>query len=121
MDILFFFTACLCLAETIDLFTEKDFLLFMGSKMDERDYDTQKMFRVEKWLFAADTLGCFILTKGAWIGLFGQLTVIFILFITVIVHVWVFNDERFMSPSGIKKKQQKKAARASQRDRKKKG
>ena len=120
MDMLFFFAACLGLAETIDLFMGKDFLMFMGSKMDERDYVREKVFRVEKWLFAADTMGCFILSKGSWIGFWGQMTVIFILFITVILHIWVFNDERFLSPSGIKKKQQKKERRAAWRAQKKK-
>ncbi len=121
MDILFFFAACLGLAETVDLFMGKDFLMFMGSKIDERDYNLQKVFRVEKWLFAADTLGCFILSRGSWIGLWGQMAVILILLLTVIMHTWVFNDERFMSASGIKKKQQKKEARRVWREQKKKG
>ena len=60
MDMLFFFVACLGLAETIDLFMGKDFLIFMGDKMDEKDYDLPKIFAVEKWLFAADTIGCFM-------------------------------------------------------------
>ena len=79
MDMLFFFVACLGLAETVDLFMGKDFLMFMGDKMDEKDYDLPKVFSVEKWLFAADTIGCFILTKGSWIGLWGQVIVLFLL------------------------------------------
>ena len=119
MDMLFFFVACLGLAETIDLFMGKDFLIFIGDKMDEKDYDLPKVFAVEKWLFAADTIGCFILTKGSWIGFWGQIIVLFLLFITLIVHTWVFNDERFMSASGIKKKQLKKEAKQAWKNRKK--
>ena len=48
MDMLFFFVACLGLAETVDLFMGKDFLIFMGDKMDEKDYDLPKVFAVEK-------------------------------------------------------------------------
>jgi len=77
------------------------------------------IFAVEKWLFAADTIGCFILTKGSWIGFWGQIIVLFLLFITLIVHTWVFNDERFMSASGIKKKQLKKEAKQAWKNRKK--
>lgn len=119
MDMVFFLVACLGLAETIDLFMGKDFLMFMGNKMDEKDYDLQKVYGVEKWLFAADTIGCFLLTRGSWIGFWGQVMVIFLLFITVIMHTWVFNDERFLSPSGIKKKQQGKEARKAWKDKKK--
>ncbi len=46
MDMLFFFAACLGLAETVDLFMGKDFLIFMGKQMDEKDYDTEKVFKV---------------------------------------------------------------------------
>ena len=60
MDMLFFFAACLGLAETVDLFMGKDFLIFMGKQMDEKDYDTEKVFKVERWLFAADAIGCFM-------------------------------------------------------------
>ena len=42
MDMLFFFVACLGLAETVDLFMGKDFLMFMGNKMDEKDYEDRK-------------------------------------------------------------------------------
>lgn len=55
MDMLFFFAGCLGLAETVDLFFGKDFLIFMGNQVEEKDYDLKKLFRVEKWLFAADT------------------------------------------------------------------
>ena len=119
MDMLFFFVACLGLAETIDLFMGKDFLIFMGKQVEEKDYDLKEVFQVEKWLFAADTLGCFILTRGSLIGFWGQMTVILILFTTLFIHTWVFNNEKFMTASGIKKKQQRKEAREAWRDRKK--
>lgn len=119
MDMLFFFAACLGLAETVDLFMGKDFLIFMGKQVEEKDYDTEKVFRVEKWLFAADTLGCFVLSKGDWIGFWGQMVVIFILFLTLAGHMWVFNHEGFMTESGIKKKEKKKAVREAWREKKK--
>ncbi len=119
MDMLFFFAACLGLAETVDLFMGKDFLIFMGSQAEEKDYDLEKVFRVEKWLFAADTIGCFILTKGSLIGFWGQIAVILILMVTLFAHVWVFNNEKFMTEHGREKKQKKKEARIAWRNRKK--
>lgn len=119
MDMLFFFAACLGLAETVDLFMGKDFLIFMGKQVEEKDYDLQKVFKVEKWLFAADTIGCFILTKGSLIGFWGQIAVLVILFATLFFHMWVFNNEKFMTPSGLKKKQGKKDARTAWKNRKK--
>ena len=58
MDMLFFFAACLGLAETVDLFMGKDFLIFMGKQMDEKDYDTEKVFKVERWLFEIGRASC---------------------------------------------------------------
>lgn len=120
MDMLFFFAGCLGLAETVDLFLGKDFLIFMGSQVEEKDYDLEKVFRVEKWLFAADTIGCFILMKGSLIGFWGQMVVLLILMITLFAHGWVFNHESFMTEYGLKKKQKKKEARIAWRNRKKK-
>ncbi|MDO4329610.1 MAG: hypothetical protein Q4C66_09770 [Lachnospiraceae bacterium] len=120
MDMLFFFAGCLGLAETVDLFFGKDFLIFMGNQVEEKDYDLEKLFRVEKWLFVADTIGCFILTRGSLIGFWGQMVVILILLITLVIHGWAFNNEKFMTAHGLKKKQQKKEARIAWRNRKKK-
>ncbi len=119
MDMLFFFAACLGLAETVDLFMGKNFLIFMGKQMDEKDYDTEKVFKVERWLFAADAIGCFILSKGSLVGFWGQMAVLAILFATLFLHAWVLNSEKYMTASGIKKKQGKRAAREAWRNRKK--
>lgn len=119
MDMLFFFAGCLGLAETVDLFMGKDFLIFMGKQMEEKDYDLKKLYQAEKWLFAADTIGCFILMKGSLIGFWGQMAVILILFITLFIHGWIFNNEKFMTPYGIKKKEKKKELREAWRNRKK--
>lgn len=119
MDTLFFFAACLGLAETIGLFKGRDFLLFAGKETDDRDYDTGKVFRAERWLFAADTIGCFILSKGSRIGFWEQTAVIVILGATLFGHVWVLNSEKFMTPSGIQKKREKKKDRASRGKQKK--
>ena len=53
MDALFMFMGALCLAEGVCLFAGKDFLMFVGSTRKE-DYDLEKMFRVEKWIFLVD-------------------------------------------------------------------
>ncbi|MDO5417980.1 MAG: hypothetical protein Q4F29_12320 [Lachnospiraceae bacterium] len=118
-DMLFFLMACLGLAETVDLFMGKDFIIFFGSQVEEKDYDTKKVFAVEKWLFAADTIGCFLLSKGAFLGFAGQMTVIVLLLLTLAAHGWVFNNEKFMTESGLLKKQRKKEARIAWRNRKK--
>ena len=59
MDILFFLTGCLGLAETIDLFCGKDFLIFISDSIDPKKYNLKKVYAVEKWLFAIDTLSLF--------------------------------------------------------------
>ena len=53
MDTLYMFMGALCLAEGICLFTGKDFLMFMGSTKKE-DYNLDKVFQVEKWIFLVD-------------------------------------------------------------------
>ena len=59
MDILFFLIGCLFLAETIDLFCNRDFLIFVSDTINPADYDIKKVYSVEKWLFAIDTLASY--------------------------------------------------------------
>ena len=44
MDILFFLTGCLGLAETIDLFCGKDFLIFISDSIDPKKYNLKKVY-----------------------------------------------------------------------------
>ena len=53
MDTLYMFMGALCLAEGICLFTGKDFLMFYGLHQKE-DYNLDKVFQVEKWIFLVD-------------------------------------------------------------------
>ena len=119
MDMLFFLIACLGLAETVDLFMGKDFLIFMGKNVRDEDYDLPKVYSVEKWLFAADTIACFILSRGAAFGFQVQIAVIVFLLVTLVIHSWVFNSEKFLNKTGRKHRQQKKEARIAWRNRKK--
>ena len=94
MDMLFFLTGCLALAETVDLFCGKDFIIFLTDSIRPEDYDVKKVFRVEKWLFAIDTLALFGI---AWHlgGFYGDLLLLGILFLTLLGHVWVFKSAAF--------------------------
>lgn len=56
MDLIFWFMGGLCIAEGIDLFMGKDFMIFVGTNVDKSDYDVDKVYAVEKWLFLADAL-----------------------------------------------------------------
>ena len=70
MDLLYMFMGALCLAEGIALFTGKDFLMFVGSTKKE-DYDLDKVFRVEKWVFTADAACSFGCPTSWGSGFFG--------------------------------------------------
>ena len=82
MDLLYMFMGALCLAEGIALFTGKDFLMFVGSTKKE-DYDLDKVFRVEKWVFTADAA-----VEAILLAVFGA---------TLFIHVYVFKSRKFRS------------------------
>ena len=84
------FMGALCLAEGIALFTGKDFLMFVGSTKKE-DYDLDKVFRVEKWVFTADAACSFGVGANRLPG-----TVEAIL-LAVFIHVYVFKSRKFRS------------------------
>lgn len=96
MDIIFFLTGCLCLAETIDLFCDKDFLIFISDSIDPADYNIKKVYSVEKWLFAIDTLASFSLSFHLG-GLYGDVLMIGIIFATLAAHWNVFKSPKFRS------------------------
>ena len=81
MDILFFLTGCLGLAETIDLFCGKDFLIFISDS-------------VEKWLFAIDTLSLFGMAFHLGGGT-GDLVLAAVVLVTLFAHVYVFKSRNF--------------------------
>lgn len=94
MDILFFLTGCLGLAETIDLFCGKDFLIFISDSIDPKNYNLTKIYSVEKWLFALDTLSLFGMAFHVF-GNSGDLLFTAVILATLIAHVYVFKSPGF--------------------------
>ena len=86
MDTLFFVTGCLGLAETIDLFCQKDFLIFISSSIDPADYDLQKVYAVEKCLFGIS------FHVG---GYYGDWFLLAVVMFTLILHWRVFKSPAF--------------------------
>lgn len=99
MDFLFFLTGCLGLAETIDLFCGKDFLIFIGDSIDPKEYDLRRVYAVEKWLFAIDTLALFGLSFHAG-GFYGDLLLIGVILATLAAHVYIFKSRQFRIEKG---------------------
>ena len=110
MDTLFFVTGCLGLAETIDLFCQKDFLIFISGSIDPADYDLQKVYAVEKWLFAIDTLCLFGISFHVG-GYYGDWFLLAVVMFTLILHWRVFKSPAFRrdkDPKGAGGKKRKK-------------
>lgn len=97
MDMIFFLTGCLGLAETIDLFCDKDFLIFISDSINPADYDIKKVYAVEKWLFAVDTIAMFSISFGVG-GLSGIIFMMGVIFITLFAHWHVFKSPKFRAP-----------------------
>ena len=85
---------CLGLAETIDLFCGKDFLIFISDSIDPKKYNLKKVYAVEKWLFAVDTLSLFGIAFHLG-GDVGDLVLSAIILATLFVHVYVFKSRSF--------------------------
>ena len=94
MDILFFLTGCLGLAETIDLFCGKDFLIFISDSIDPNKYNLKKVYAIEKWLFAIDTLSLFGMAFHLGGGT-GDLVLAAVVLVTLFAHVYVFKSRNF--------------------------
>ena len=101
MDILFFLTGCLGLAETIDLFCGKDFLIFISDSIDPKKYNLKKVYAVEKWLFAIDTLSLFGMAFHLGGGT-GDLVLAAVVLVTLFAHVYVFKSRNFASSSNTR-------------------
>lgn len=97
MDILFFLIGCLFLAETIDLFCNRDFLIFVSDTINPADYDIKKVYSVEKWLFAIDTLASYSISFHLG-GMIGDFVMLAVIFATMIAHWWVFKSPKFRVP-----------------------
>ena len=95
MDLLFMFMGGLCLAEGIGLFTGKDFLMFVGSTKKE-DYDLDKVFGVEKWIFMADAACSFGMGSGRFSGTV-EARLMAVFGATLFIHVYVFKSRKFRS------------------------
>lgn len=94
MDLLFLFMGGLCIAESIDLFSGKDFLIFVGSNVKKSDYDVDKVYAVEKWVFLADAVCSFLIASGR-ISEQLEWALMIIFGLTLILHVYVFKSKRF--------------------------
>lgn len=111
MDILFFVTGCLGLAETIDLFCGKDFLIFISDSIDPKKYNLKKVFSVEKWLFAIDTIALFSISFGVG-GLAGILTMMAVVFATLFAHWHVFKSPKFRADGKADERNNKKRGKS---------
>ena len=89
-----FLTGCLGLAETIDLFCGKDFLIFISDSIDPKKYNLKKVYAVEKWLFAIDTLSLFGMAFHLGGGT-GDLVLAAVVLVTLFAHVYVFKSRNF--------------------------
>lgn len=96
MDIIFFLTGCLGLAETIDLFSNKDFMIFITDSINPADYNIKKVYSVEKWLFAIDTLACYAISFRVG-GLYGIIFMMTIIFGTLFAHWYIFKSPKYRS------------------------
>lgn len=94
MDMIFFLTGCLGLAETIDLFCDKDFLIFISDTIDPADYDIKKVYSVEKWLFAIDTIAMFAISFRVG-GIYGIVFMMAVIFATLFAHWHVFRSPKY--------------------------
>ena len=106
MDLIFFITGCLGLAETIDLFNKKDFLIFMTDSVNPDDYDLEKVYGVEKWLFALDTLALFGISFHVG-GVYGEIALMILIFLTLIAHYMVFKSPEFRKDKNADGKRKK--------------
>ena len=94
MDMLFFISGIACIIEAVMLFMGKDFLMFMGAKEKEEEYQTAQLYKAERWLFAADGILFFI------IGASGENVMVSLICIgaallTMAFHIYNFKCEKY--------------------------
>lgn len=95
MDLLFLLLGALCLAEGIDLFAGKDFLLF-GGKIRREDFDFEKLCAVEKWMFLIDGICSLLIGINRFPDWF-EIVCMTVFAVTLAVHVYVFRSRKFRS------------------------
>lgn len=93
MDFIFLMLGAVCLAEGIDLFMGRDFIMFLGDTKKD-DYDAEKVFAVEKWLFLIDGICSFVIGLN-WFPQAADLAAMGIFAATLAAHVYVFKSKRF--------------------------
>lgn len=103
MDILFLFSGVACAIETVMLFMNKDFLIFMGSGngkgIEEKDYDIPALFRAERWLFLIDAVTCLVL--GMSLGNYTlDLICIALCLTTLVIHYHNFRSGLYKKNKG---------------------
>lgn len=103
MDLLFLLMGGLCIAESIALFMGKDFLIFGGSNFKRADYDLDKVFAVERWVFMADAACCFLIASSR-ISLLLEWTLLAVCGLTLVLHVYVFKSKRFQKDWNTKRR-----------------
>ena len=94
MDMLFLLSGVACAVETVMLFMNKDFLIFMGNKngtgLREEEFDLPRLYRAERWLFLIDAVTCFVL--GLNLGnMLAEWICIALCLVTLVIH---FNNFR---------------------------
>ena len=97
MDLLFIFMGALCLAEGIDLFTGNDFLMFVGSTKKE-DYDLDKVYGAEKWIFLIDAACSFGVGMNR-LPRQVEMALLVLFAATLVAHVYVFKSKKFRKES----------------------
>lgn len=94
MDFLFMISGLLCLAETVMLCGNSDFLIFYGGSLDKKDYDLNRLYKAERVVFFIDAVCC--LTIGVIKpGVAVEAACIVIALVTVVVHCKILSGKRF--------------------------
>ena len=81
------------MAEGIDLFMGKDFLMFIGDTKKD-NYDAEKVYEVERWLFLIDGICSFVMGLN-WFSRLIELIAMGIFAATLVAHVYVFKSRKF--------------------------
>lgn len=106
MDILFLFSGVACLIETVMLFRNKDYLIFMGkgngNGLREEDYDLPRLYKAERWLFLIDAVTCLIL--GGRTGNYTlELICIALCLTTLVIHWNNFRSDLYKKKKNLRR------------------
>lgn len=93
MDFIFLCMGAVCLAEAVDLFMGKDFLMFTGDTKKD-GFDLKKVYEAEKWIFLADGI-CSLVIGLNWFPQVVEYICVGIFALTLVIHVYIFKSRRF--------------------------